>query len=86
MPNSSNNSNDPIANLRALPAPVQDLAASAKTLRRARALFLRQHADPTAARFASIGRLYLRAEPILVGSIAVVYLGWACDTLASLWR
>jgi hypothetical protein len=74
------------AQLARLPSPIQDPTVAARSQRRARALFLAQH---RAAEFPVLGRLwrlYLGAEPILVASIAVIYLGWAWGTLASLWR
>jgi hypothetical protein len=84
-PSDAGDPNDTLAGLRALPRPVQDAAIAAATLRRARAAFLRAHAHPPSF-VERVGGLYLRAEPILVASIAVVYLGWACETVASLWR
>jgi hypothetical protein len=69
--------------LRGLPLPPQDPATSARSLRRARGVFLRQHDLSVPERF---WNLYLRAEPVLAASIVVVYLGWAVDTVSGLLR
>ena len=83
-----NNEDQPAldAQLGRLPSPLQDPAIAERSQRRARAVFLAQR---QAADFPVLGRLwrlYLGAEPFLVASIAVIYLGWAWGTLASLWR
>jgi hypothetical protein len=72
--------------LRALPVPPQDSLAHARGLRRARAR-LQQHQPGGAAGILDRAwRLYLRAEPVVVTSMAVIYLGWAWEALTSLWR
>jgi hypothetical protein len=72
--------------LRGLAPPPQDPATAARALGRARAVFLRQAQPPEFPRLARLWRVYLGAEPILVASAVVIYLGWAWGTLASLWR
>jgi hypothetical protein len=71
------------ARLHQLPPPTQDPAIAARSLRHARALYLATHQSDLPAR---LWRIYLGAEPVLVASIAVVYLDWAFRALASLWR
>jgi hypothetical protein len=74
------------AQLNRLPPPIQDPAIAARSLRSARAVFLAQNASAAFPVLGSLWRFYLGAEPILVASVAVIYLGWAWSTLTSLWR
>ena len=81
-----NDPHDPPERLRTLAPPAQDPAAFARGHRRARAIFLQQHPDHPLTIVDRVWRVYFTAEPVLAASIAVVYLGWTFDTLASLWR
>lgn len=75
-----------LARLRLLPPPQQDPARAARTLRRARGGFLQYARGDGSAFWQRVGRLYFTAEPVLAASLAVIYLGWAVDTLTQLWR
>jgi hypothetical protein len=75
-----------VEQLRALPPPVQDPTAANRSLRRARAVFLQQHDLANLPLPDRFWHLYVRAEPLLAASLGIVYLGWAIDTLSSLWR
>ena len=82
----SDDGNKPLEQLRALPPPLQDPLQAARGHRRARASFIQQAQGGRSAVLQRLGRLYFSAEPVLAASVAIVYLGWAMDTLASLWR
>ena len=80
--------NDPLLGaLRALPQPAQDRARATRTHERARRLFLAQAGQGPVGRWRMrLARLYRHAEPLLAASIVILYLGWAFETAAWLFR
>jgi hypothetical protein len=77
-------SNQDLAALRALPAHDVDLATRAHVERTARAAFVAAHDGSFGAK---VSLLWSRVGvPMMLASVVVVYLGWAVQAAAGLYR